>query len=80
MITDVKKKTNWAKLITPAGTATLTCYMLPYIFYPLREILEIRLPELLNNGALGLTSSFIFAILVVLLTGWFEKLGFKLKL
>jgi len=80
VITDVKKKTNWAKLITPAGTATLTCYMLPYIFYPLREILEIRLPELLNNGALGLTSSFIFAILVVLLTGWFEKLGFKLKL
>ena len=79
-IIDVKKKTNWAKFIAPAGTATLSCYMLPYIIYPLREITGIRLPELFNNGVLGLTGSFIFALLVVFLTGWFEKLGFKLKL
>jgi predicted acyltransferase len=80
LIIDVKKKTNWAKFIAPAGTATLSCYMLPYIIYPLREITGIRLPELFNNGVLGLTGSFIFALLVVFLTGWFEKLGFKLKL
>ena len=80
VITDVKKKTNWAKFIAPAGTATLSCYMLPYIIYPLREITGIRFPELFNNGVLGLTGSFIFALLVVFLTGWFEKLGFKLKL
>ena len=80
MITDVKKKTNWANFVSPAGTASLTCYMFPYIIYPLREITGIRLPELFNNGVLGLTGSFIFALLVVFLVGWIEKLGFKLKL
>ena len=80
VITDVKKKTNWANFVSPAGTASLTCYMFPYIIYPLREITGIRLPELFNNGVLGLTGSFIFALLVVFLVGWIEKLGFKLKL
>jgi predicted acyltransferase len=80
VISDVKKKTNWAKFISPAGTATLTCYMLPYIIYPLREITGLRLPEILNTRVLGLIGSFVFALLVVLLTGWFEKKGYKLKL
>jgi len=80
IIADVKKKTDWAKLIASAGTATLTCYMLPYIIYPFKEITGIRLPELLNNGVIGLIGSFVFALLVVSLTGWFEKKGFKLKL
>jgi hypothetical protein len=80
VISDVKKKTNWAKLISPAGTATLTCYMIPYIIYPLREIIGIRLPESLNTGTIGLIISFVFALLVVLLTGFFEKKGYKLKL
>ena len=80
VISDVKKKTNWAKFISPAGTATLTCYMIPYIIYPLREITGIRLPENLNTGTIGLIISFVFALLVVFLTGWFEKKGYKLKL
>jgi len=80
IITDVKKKTKWASLIAPAGTATLTCYMLPYFIYPLKVITGIRLPEFFNHGFIGLTGSFIFALLVVILTGWFEKRGFKLKL
>lgn len=80
VISDVKKKTNWAKLISPAGTATLTCYMIPYIIYPLREIIGIRLPESLNTGTIGLIISFVFALLVVLLTGFFEKKGYTLKL
>ena len=80
VISDIKKKNYWAKLISPAGTATLTCYMIPYIIYPLREITGIRLPESFNTGTIGLIVSFVFAFLVVLLTGWFEKKGYKLKL
>ena len=79
-ITDIKKHTDWAKLIAPAGTATLTCYMIPYFIYPLREITGLRLPEILNTAVIGLIISFIFALLVVIVTGWFEKKGFKLKL
>ena len=71
---------NWAKIIAPAGTATLTCYMTPYFVYPLRNIIGFRLPESLNTGITGLLGSLIFALLVVIFTGWMEKKGYKLKL
>ena len=79
-IADVKKITNWAKIIAPAGTATLTCYMIPYFIYPLRSITGIELPKFLTYSNLGLLTSFGFALLVVIFTGWLEKKGFKLKL
>jgi len=80
VIADIKKQTDWAKIIAPAGTATLTCYMIPYFVYPLRNITGIRFPEFLNTGIIGLIGSFIFALIVVLFTGWMEKKGYKLKL
>ncbi len=80
VLADIKKQTHWAKIIAPAGTATLTCYMIPYFIYPLRQITGVRFPELLNTGLIGLIGSFIFAILVVIFTGWMEKRGYKLKL
>lgn len=79
-IADIKKKTRWATPISAAGTATLTCYLIPYFVYPIRQISGLRLPDLLNKGLTGLLVSFVFALLVVWLTGWFEKRGFKLKL
>ncbi len=79
-IADVKKRVNWAQLITPAGTATLTCYMIPYFIYPIRNITGLRFPDFLNTSVIGLFVSFVFALLVVLFTGWLEKKHFKLKL
>lgn len=79
-IADQKKITGWAKIIGPAGTATLTCYMIPYFIYPLHSMTDFRLPDLLNTAALGLAISFLFALLVVVFTGWLEKKGYKLKL
>lgn len=80
VISDVKRKTAWAKIIAPAGTATLTCYMIPYFIYPIRSISTIRFPEFLNEGFIGLLVSFGFALLVVVFTGWLEKKGYKLKI
>lgn len=79
-IADGKKNTNWSRIIAPAGTATLTCYLLPYIIYPIRNLFNVRLPDILNTGIIGLTSSLIFAFLVVIFAGWIERKGFKLKL
>lgn len=79
-VADIKKSVSWAKLIAPAGTATLTCYMLPYFIYPLKSMTGMRFPEMLNTSWLGLIISMIFAFLVVALTGVFEKRGFSLKL
>ncbi len=79
-IADVKKLTTWAKLIMPAGTATFTCYLLPYLIYPVRTWLGITLPDVLLAGAIGLVSSLVYALLVVLLTGLLEKKKIVLKL
>jgi predicted acyltransferase len=79
-IADQKKITNWAKIIAPAGTATLTCYMIPYFVYPIRSITGLRLPDILNTAGLGLLISFGFALMVVVFTGWLERKGYKLKL
>ena len=79
-IADLKKKVNWAKIIGPAGTATLTCYMIPYFVYSIRNITGLRLPDFLNFSVIGLIGSFLFALGVVVFTGILEKKGFKLKL
>lgn len=79
-IADEKKHTNWAKLIAPAGTATLTCYMIPYFVYPVSSLTGLHLPDVFNNAGFGLLISFGFALLVVVFTGWLERKGYKLKL
>ncbi len=79
-LADQKKITGWARIIAPAGTATLTCYMIPYFYYPLKGMAGFRLPEVLSTYVIGLAVSFAFALLVVAFTGWLEKSGFKLKL
>ncbi|WP_062060364.1 DUF5009 domain-containing protein [Aquimarina longa] len=79
-ITDVKKQVGWAKIITAAGTATLTCYMIPYFIYPIREITGIKLPDFLNSSIIGLCVSFGFSLVVVIFTGWLERKKYKLKL
>ena len=79
-IADQKKITGWAKIIAPAGTATLTCYMIPYFVYPIHSMVNFRFPDVLNAGIVGLFVSFLFAMLVVVFTGWLERKGYKLKL
>lgn len=79
-IADQKKITSWAKIIAPAGTATLTCYMIPYFMYPFYSITGFHFPDALNTATLGLFLSFVFALLVVIFTGWLEKKGYTLKL
>lgn len=79
-IADVKKRTGWAKIIAPAGTATLTCYMIPYFIYPIRTITGLHLPDTWNIAVIGLFISFVFAVLVVVFTGWLQRRGYSLKL
>ena len=79
-ISDIKKKVSWAAIIAPAGTATLTCYMLPYFIYPIRNMTSFRLPDVLNTAWPGLLVSLLFALIVVVVTGIFQKKGYSLKL
>lgn len=79
MLVDKFKVKKWADSIEPAGTSTLTCYLLPYIIYPVLAIFSLKLPEHLTTGMVGLTKSLIFAFLVIYLTGLLGKIHIKLK-
>lgn len=79
-IVDMKRKKEWANIIKPAGTATLTCYLIPYIWYAVITLLGISLPMVLRTGIVGLIKSVCFSLLVILVTGLINRLGVKLKI
>ena len=70
---------GWFAVIRPAGTATLTTYMIPYVFYGFADITGIVLPDWLTHGPMGLVNSFCFALIVVAIVGILQKLHLKLK-
>jgi len=80
-IVDIRGKQNWYRLIRPAGTITLTCYLLPDIHFAILNLLgpSVQLPEVLRTGWIGVLKSLIFAFLIVLLTGVLEKKKIRLS-
>ena len=80
LLTDRMKITSWAKIIAPAGRSTLTCYLIPYVVYPLLSLLHFKLPAALTTGIVGLIKSLLFALLIVALTRLFEKMKITLKI
>jgi heparan-alpha-glucosaminide N-acetyltransferase len=79
-LVDVKGKANWFKLIRPAGTSTLTCYLIPYLQVAFIELLNIAYPSIFNSGIIGLMRSMATAILIILLVGLMEKRHLRLKI
>lgn len=72
--------TGWFKLIKPAGTATLTAYLVPYVFYGLSDITGIVLPDFLTHGYMGLANCLIFSFVVIATTALLGKYSIKLKI
>lgn len=79
-LVDRKKKQQWFAVIKPAGTSTLTAYLLPYIYYPLYALAGISLPAFLLTGGIGIIKSLVFALLIILLTALLEKWRIRLKI
>jgi predicted acyltransferase len=79
-IADVWKKAYSFKLIKPAGTDTLLCYLIPYFIYAVFKWTGFEFPEILSNGWLGLLKSFSFAMLCVFITQGLNASGIRLKI
>lgn len=74
-----KGKESWFNIIKPAGTATLTCYLVPYVMYSMfRGVLNLSLPDWIKEGGVGLIKCTVFAFLCIGVTALSEK--FKIKL
>ncbi len=79
-LTDVKKMLSWYKYIKIAGTATLTCYLIPYLFYSFRTLFGIVLPEFLLTGIIGLSKSFLYSLLIISICWGLKKVKIQLKI
>lgn len=80
-VVDVRGKQGWYRWIKPAGTITLTCYLLPDIHFAIIKLLgpAWQLPEVLRTGVVGVVKSLVFAFLIVLLTGVLERRKVRLS-
>lgn len=78
-LVDFKGKQNWFKIIKPAGTSTLTCYLIPYFQIAIMTIIGIDYPHFFNYGAGGIFRSFATCFIVIIITGFLEKRRLRLK-
>lgn len=81
-VVDLKNRQGWYRLLKPAGTITLTCYLLPDIHFAIIRLLgeSWRLPLFLRTGWTGVGKSLVFAFLIVLLTGVLERRRIRLSI
>ena len=78
-LVDVKQQKDWFKLIKPAGTSTLTCYLIPYLLYTVFSLVHFHFPHFLSSGIGGIMRSFLVAFLVIRIVYFLEKKKLRLK-
>jgi heparan-alpha-glucosaminide N-acetyltransferase len=79
-LVDIKGKINWFKAIRPAGTSTLTCYLIPYFQVALLALFNVTYPSIFNSGIIGLFRSLATALIIIWLVGLMEKRRLRLKI
>lgn len=71
---------KWANPIKPAGTSTLTCYLMPYMIYPIIVLVGFKWPEFLSTGMVGLMKSFLFSLAIILFVGVLGRWNVRLRI
>jgi predicted acyltransferase len=79
-LTDIKGHTAWTAPIAPAGTATLTCYLLPYVWYPVCGVLGLHLPQGVYYGVTGILLSLAFSLIVIQVARGMKRIGLVVRL
>ncbi|MDH6358245.1 DUF5009 domain-containing protein [Parabacteroides sp. PF5-9] len=75
-----KGKAGWFNIIKPAGTATLTTYLMPYVAYGLADLTGIILPDWFTHGFMGIVNCLCFALVIIGATWLLGKVHIKLKI
>ena len=75
-----KGKASWFNVIKPAGTATLTCYLIPYILYSIFYLTNLHLPDTITEYPVGIIKCIVFSFLTIGITALLNKVGVKLKI
>jgi heparan-alpha-glucosaminide N-acetyltransferase len=77
---DVCGRRDWFNWIAPAGTSTLTCYLLPYFLVFIMHLLDLKYSPFLNEGPVGLIRCFAISFVLIILVGKMEKRRIRLKI
>lgn len=73
---------GWTKafqIISPAGTSTLTCYLIPVFMTAVMRLLNFG-PVFQIDGIYGLLKCFIFSFICICVAGLLERIHIKLKI
>lgn len=73
-------KAAWFSIIKPAGTATLTCYVLPYLTYSVTALTGLVLPMWMRTGVVGIFNCIAYAFIIVGFAWLLGRLRIKLKI
>jgi predicted acyltransferase len=73
-------KSSWFSCIKPAGTATLTCYLIPYWLYAIFIITHFSLPAAWLAFPVGLLKCILISFLSIWIAYGLGKIGIKLKI
>jgi predicted acyltransferase len=81
-VMDIRGRQSWINWLKPAGTSTLTCYLLPYIHYGILNWIGIRstLPWAFRTGGIGIVKSLLYACVIVWVTGLLERKKIRLAI
>ena len=79
-LVDIKGNQHWFKTIRPAGTSTLTCYLIPYLLYSVYVLAGFSYPQFFNEGVGGILRSFAVAFFVIWIGGILEKKKLRLSI
>ena len=75
-----KGKAGWFDIIKPAGTSTLTCYLIPYALYGLLFASGIKFPGFVTTGFVGVLNCIAFSFITIGVTYLLGKIYIKLKI
>ena len=79
-VVDVRKQLNWYAPISVAGTATLTCYLIPYFYHSVFTPTGFQLPMFLTTGIIGLFKSILISFIIIIFTRIASKSLIRLKI
>ena len=78
--TDIQGKAAWFACLRPAGVATLTCYLLPNVWYALVSWLGIKYPAWATVGIGGIFRALLFTAVIIAATALLGKFKIRLKI
>jgi len=80
-VCDVKRRTRWAAIIAPAGSNTLTTYLLPDIWYFLLGTFGVAfIGRYFNLGWPGVIKTFIFTLFILAVAAILTRQKIRLQL